>query len=133
ARPSEGHPQLASMLEVAVEHRLMHAETLSYMLHQLAADKKIPAARESVWQTPRAKSHLVEIPAGVATLGLQRVTGDEFGWDNEIDAHEAEVGAFAIDIYNVTNREFLSFVQRGGYVDKSLWGDEAWAWLKREN
>src|ERR1700739_4508912 len=31
--PSDGHPQLTEMLEVAVEHRLMHAETLAYMLH----------------------------------------------------------------------------------------------------
>src|ERR1700676_2519658 len=37
----EGHPQLAEMLEVAVEHRLMHAETLAYMLHQLPPDRKI--------------------------------------------------------------------------------------------
>src|SRR5947208_311356 len=118
-RPSEGHPQMMTMLEVAVEHRLMHAETLGYMLHQLPADKKIPAAREAVWQTPRAKSHLVEIPAGVATLGLHRVNGDEFGWDNEIEEHEVEVPEFAVDIYNVTNREFMAFVQRGGYEDES--------------
>src|ERR1700741_3030998 len=60
-RPSEGHPHLRAMLEVAVEHRLMHAETLAYMLHQLPPDKKIPRGAESVWKTPRAKSHLVEI------------------------------------------------------------------------
>ena len=69
-RPSEGHPQLTSMLEVAVEHRLMHAETLAYMLHQLPTEKKIPAGHEPAWKPPRAKSHLVEIPAGRATLGL---------------------------------------------------------------
>jgi len=40
-RPSDGHPQLAAMLEVAVEHRLMHAETLAYMLQQLPAEKKM--------------------------------------------------------------------------------------------
>src|SRR5258707_9542255 len=40
-RPSEGHPQLTAMLEVAVEHRLMHAETLAYMLQQLPAERKI--------------------------------------------------------------------------------------------
>ena len=34
ANPSEGHPLLLPMLEVAIEHRLMHAETLAYMLHQ---------------------------------------------------------------------------------------------------
>jgi gamma-glutamyl hercynylcysteine S-oxide synthase len=39
ARPSEGHPQLVQMLEVAIEHRLMHAETLAYLLHQLPIEK----------------------------------------------------------------------------------------------
>src|SRR5579871_6848648 len=35
ARADEGHPQLCTMLETAIEHRLMHAETLAYMFHQL--------------------------------------------------------------------------------------------------
>src|SRR3984893_10257085 len=58
-RPAEGHPQLAEMLEVAVEHRLMHAETLACMLHQLPAGKKISDRKEPVWKTPRAKSHMM--------------------------------------------------------------------------
>jgi iron(II)-dependent oxidoreductase len=132
-RPSEGHPQLASMLEVAVEHRLMHAETLAYMLHQLPAEKKIPAGHEPAWKTPRAKSHLVEIPAGRATLGLQRANGDEFGWDNEFETHEVRVADFAIDNYNVTNRDFMLFVEAGGYSEPSLWEKEAWAWKKKED
>ena len=131
-RPSEGHPQLASMLEVAVEHRLMHAETLAYMLHQLPAEKKIPAGREPAWKTPRAKSHLVEISAGRATLGLRRAHGDEFGWDNEFETHEVRVADFAIDNYNVTNRDFMLFVDAGGYSAPSLWDEEAWAWKKKE-
>jgi iron(II)-dependent oxidoreductase len=131
-RPSEGHPQLASMLEVAVEHRMMHAETLAYMLHQLPTEKKIPAGHEPAWKTPRAKSHLVEIPAGRATLGLQRAHGDEFGWDNEFETHEVRVADFAIDNYNVTNRDFMLFVEAGGYSEPSLWSKEAWAWKKKE-
>lgn len=132
ASPAEGHPQVIQMLEVAVEHRLMHAETLAYMLHQLPADKKIPAPREVSWKTPRAKSHLVDIPAGYTTLGLQQVHGDEFGWDNELQAHDEYVQEFAIDNYNVTNRDFMSFVQAGGYSNPSLWSDEAWTWIKQE-
>ena len=131
-RPSEGHPQLAEMLEVAVEHRLMHAETLAYMLHQLPADKKISDRKEPAWKTVRAKSHMVEIPAGQATLGLHRAKGDEFGWDNEFKAHEVNVPEFAIENYNVTNRDFMAFVQAGGYSAASLWSDEAWAWKNRE-
>jgi gamma-glutamyl hercynylcysteine S-oxide synthase len=125
---AEGHANLVLMLEVAIEHRLMHAETLAYMLHQLPPDKKVPAPKEAVWRTPRAKSHLVDIPAGRATLGLRRHDNDQFGWDNEFDAHQAHVPAFAIDNYNVTNRDFLSFVQAGGYKDRSLWSEDGWTW-----
>jgi gamma-glutamyl hercynylcysteine S-oxide synthase len=132
AQPSEGHPLLMQMLEVAIEHRLMHAETLSYMLHHLPADKKIATAHEPKWKTPRAKSHLVEIVGGRATLGLQRVHGEEFGWDNEMDSHEVFVPEFAIDNYNVTNLDFLLFMQAGGYSNPSLWSEEAWAWKKSE-
>jgi gamma-glutamyl hercynylcysteine S-oxide synthase len=126
-RRADSLPDLVTMLEVAIEHRLMHAETLAYMLHQLPADRKVPAAKESVWRTPRAKSHLVDIPAGRATLGLRRHQ-DAFGWDNEFDAHQVQVPPFAIDNYNVTNRDFLSFLQAGGYKDRSLWGEDGWAW-----
>jgi ergothioneine biosynthesis protein EgtB len=132
-RPSEGHPQLRVMLEAAVEHRLMHAETLAYMLHRLPASQKIARPKESVWRTPRAKSHLIEIPAGVTMLGLEREHADEFGWDNEIAAHEARVEEFAIDNYNVTNRDFVLFIQSGGYEDRSLWSDEAWTWKEKED
>src|SRR5262249_3099886 len=33
----------STLLQVAIEHRLMHAETLAYLIHQLALDKKAPA------------------------------------------------------------------------------------------
>ena len=128
AEPSAGHPLVLQMLEVAIEHRLMHAETLAYMLHQLPADRKIPAKDEVVWRTPRAKSHLVEVQSGHATLGMQREQGDEFGWDNEFEAQEVFVPEFAIDNYNVKNRDFLLFMQAGGYTDKTLWDAEGWAW-----
>src|SRR5207249_11954122 len=55
-RPEEGHPQLITMLEVAIEHRLMHAETLAYMLHRLPSDRKISGADRAGWKAHRVKS-----------------------------------------------------------------------------
>src|SRR5712671_7385896 len=78
-RPEEGHPQLIAMLEVAIEHRLMHAETLAYMLHRLPSGRKIGGPGSAAWNAHRVKSHLVEIPAGSAMLGLERVQEEEFG------------------------------------------------------
>src|SRR5580693_4916295 len=68
ARPEEGHPQLIAMLEVAIEHRLMHAETLAYMLHRLPTERKVRGPVGATSGNPRMKSRLVEIPAGRATL-----------------------------------------------------------------
>src|SRR6266851_8804803 len=52
-RPEEGHPQLITMLEVAIEHRLMHAETLAYMLHRLPSDRKIGGLERAAWKAHR--------------------------------------------------------------------------------
>jgi ergothioneine biosynthesis protein EgtB len=130
--PEEGHPHLIAMLEVAIEHRLMHAETLAYMLHRLPSSRKVLGPIPVNAVAKRAKAHLMDIPAGRVTLGLKHETGDEFGWDNEHEAHEVEVGGFAIDRGNVTNQDFLRFIQAGGYQDRSLWTAEAWEWKEKE-
>jgi len=138
--PEEGHPQLMQMLHVAIEHRLMHAETFAYMLHCLPAIKKMGPPQKAVWKATRVKSHLVEIHAGHATLGLQHFNGRhdaeeelEFGWDNELAAHEVSIPQFAIESHNVTNHDFLRFIQAEGYQNRALWTPEGWAWRTKEN
>jgi iron(II)-dependent oxidoreductase len=125
--PSEGHPQLLTMLDTAIEHRLMHAETLAYMFHRLPVDKKKPVQTQDHWSTSRFQHRLVEIPEGPATLGLP-AADCRFGWDNERCALTVRVPAFSIENHNVSNRQFMHFVQNGGYRDRSLWTSEGWAW-----
>jgi ergothioneine biosynthesis protein EgtB len=132
AAPSEGHPQLSTMLEVAIEHRFMHAETLAYMLHRLPLDRKVQGPDPTEWRTAKVKSGLADVPAGYATLGLAHEHGGEFGWDNELGTEVVAVNAFAIDRCNVTNGDFLRFVQAGGYQHRSLWSADAWTWKERE-
>jgi len=128
--PSEGHPQLLTMLDTAIEHRLMHAETLAYMFHRLPVDKKKPVQTQDHWSTSRIQHRLVEIPEGPATLGLPAADGP-FGWDNERCALTVRVPAFSIENHNVSNRMFMHFVQNGGYRDRSLWTSEGWAWREQ--
>jgi iron(II)-dependent oxidoreductase len=117
------------LLEVAIEHRLMHAETLCYMLHQLPVDRKFCQPIAQAPPAPARSPRSVEIPAGTATLGLRRSENGPFGWDNEFEEHRVEVPAFAIDAYNVTNRDYLRFVQEGGYERRALWSDSGWEWI----
>ncbi len=125
-----------TILNTAIEHRLMHAETLAYMLHQLSAERKIaPSSYRpvgSVEPGPPITARMIEIPAGTATLGLPR-GGESFGWDNEFEVHSMHVPAFAIDACKVTNGEFLRFMRAGGYDDPSFWSDADWAWIKQQS
>src|ERR1700736_1611754 len=100
------------ILNVALEHRLMHAETLAYLLHNLAYEHKIGAPSESTHldrDRPGAWA-MIEIPAGQATLGQDPKL---FGWDNEFARHTVDVAAFAIAKYKVSNGEYLEFVRAG--------------------
>jgi ergothioneine biosynthesis protein EgtB len=121
----------AQLMHVAEEHRLMHAETLSYMFHQLPLDRKMAVRVTRVIEGGGAPAGSVEIPAGNTTLGLARDAG-KFGWDNEFESHTVHVPAFTIDRYKVTNAEFATFLEDGGYDHRAFWTDSDWEW-RREN
>jgi ergothioneine biosynthesis protein EgtB len=126
---SEVSPQL---LNTAIEHRWMHAETLAYMLHQLPAGRKLAVVESDVPSAPYFDEEMVDVPEGSATLGLAR-GGEAFGWDNEFDAHTVSVPGFTIDRYKVTNHEFLAFIHADGYENPEYWTKADWAWRSANN
>jgi ergothioneine biosynthesis protein EgtB len=128
ALPPAGPP----IVDMVLEHELMHHETLLYMVQELEHALK---ARPADWPAlprqsapPLAKA--VEVPAGEATLGA--APGSlRFGWDNEFPELRVAVPAFAIDALPVTNARFLEFVCDGGYSEARLWDEPDWAWRER--
>lgn len=117
---------LDTLLNVAIEHRLMHLETLAYMLHQLPFERKRQSASQS-FEGAAVTPAMVKVPAGPINFGLSRESG-AFGWDNEFEAHIADVPAFEIDRYMVTNGQFREFVEDGGYERRDLWSEADWEW-----
>jgi len=128
-------------LDVAIEHRLMHAETFTYLIHNLSA----PVAVGRIAPPPSSPSSspplntMIEIPAGTARLGRQRPAAemdtDSFGWDNEFGQHVVSVPRFRIRKHKVTNGEYLKFVEAGadpphfwrragtGWLWRTVWGE----------
>ena len=129
---SGGDYSASVLLNVAIEHRLMHAETLAYMLHQLPLDRKDRQANAPVANAHPVDFGMVEIPSGSTVLGLSRDDA-AFGWDNEYDAYRAAVPAFTIDRYKVTNAQYLEFMNAGGYNDRSLWPEAGWKWKEEQD
>jgi ergothioneine biosynthesis protein EgtB len=126
--PRSEHDRL-TLVSMAIEHRLMHAETLAYLLHQLPHAMKEPRPDPPVRRPAGGVgARLIAIPEGSATLGQAR---GEFGWDNEFDEHTVSVPAFRIEEHKVTNGRFLDFVKDGSYGARALWTDDDWAWMER--
>jgi ergothioneine biosynthesis protein EgtB len=116
-----------------LEHEEMHQETLAYMWHQVPyALKRKPVTYHtlppSLGDAPAPAR--VRIAGGEVTLGTPPAEG--FAWDNERPAHCARVDAFAIDVYDVTNAQFMAFVEAGGYQDRRWWSPADVEWLASE-
>jgi iron(II)-dependent oxidoreductase len=112
---------------LSVFHEDMHAEafaytrqTLGYPPPQLGLGRPHPG--EGAGPLPGD----VEVPGGTFQLGA---TPDEpFVFDNEKWAHPVEVRPFAIARAPVTQAEFATFVEDGGYGREQFWSPEAWHW-----
>jgi ergothioneine biosynthesis protein EgtB len=128
-----GHPLLdgGEAVYTILEHEAMHQETMLYMWHRLPyAQKRQPAGPAldvgaSAAPPPR---ETVRVPDGKATLGTDRRRAP-FGWDNELPPLVVAVGAFQIDVYDVTNADFMQFVEAGGYRDPRWWTPKAFEWI----
>jgi ergothioneine biosynthesis protein EgtB len=118
---------LVQLMHIAIEHRLMHAETLEYMFHQLPYEAKIRPNPAVSLPPAKVAAEMIKVPAGTATLGLKRGSA-QFGWDNEFESHTVEVPAFSIDKFKVTNGQFAKFIEDGGYTRPSLWSASDWEW-----
>ncbi len=111
-----------------LEHEDMHHETLTYIIHQLPEGKK-RHSRFHHRDIRLAPSDPISIDRGLAVLG--RPKDDEtFSWDNERDQLECSVDAFAIDRFNVTNGDWLQFVNVGGPIP-IFWERAADGWILR--
>lgn len=116
------------LMQMAIEHRHMHAETFAYLIHALSYEHKlgrsakIPASKLAVPANP-----MIAIEAGPAVLGTRE---GNFGWDNEFAEHTIWVPSFRISKFKVSNGEYLEFVRAGGPTPH-FWRERGGEWFYR--
>ncbi len=115
---------------LVLEHEQQHQETLAYLFHLLAPEKKARPATHAPAVTSKAEPGMVEFAAGEFVMGA---SANGFVYDNEGPAHSVRVPAFKLDKLPVTNEEYERFVAEGGYLRREFWNDEGWQWREREN
>lgn len=71
----------------------------------------------------------IEGRAGIVEVGHG---GQGFAFDCEGPRHQALLHPHAIADRTVTNAEWMTFIEDGGYRDPRLWLSDGWAWVKGE-
>ncbi len=121
------HPFWAIMM--GIEHERIHLETSSVLIRQLPIDQVV---QHPFWDICREageppENRLLPVQGGTVQLG-KPYDHALYGWDNEYGHQETEVADFKAAQYLVANREFLAFVEDGGYRDQQWWTEEGWKW-----
>jgi ergothioneine biosynthesis protein EgtB len=120
-------PAALAVVELGLHHEQQHQELLTTdLLHAFAANPLCPAMLPD-WREPEGaadETTFIRFPAGLHRIGHD---GEGFCFDNETPSHRVWVDDFAIASRLVCNRDWLAFIDDGGYRTASLWMSDGWA------
>lgn len=118
-----------SMIELGLHHEQQHQELLlTDIKYILGHNPTFPVydPDHNLVDDLNRETGFVQITEGVYEIGHQ---GDDFCFDNELGHHKVYAQDFEISKALVTNQEFITFIEAGGYQDFNLWLDEGWSWV----
>jgi ergothioneine biosynthesis protein EgtB len=119
--------QAGELVELGLHHEQQHQELiLTDLLHLFAQNPLRPAVRASAEGAPSTSAAplgWIGFDGGVVEAGH---AGAGFAFDNESPRHAVALRPFRLATRPVTNREWLAFVEAGGYADPQLWLSDGW-------
>jgi len=114
---------------MVAQHEHQHVETLLATLQLVTSTRIDPVPSEEPALTRRSTAEPeVHIPGGPFQMG----SVDAWAYDNERPRHEVNVPAFFLDRHPVTNGQFLTFMEDGGYATRAHWHEAGWAFRGAE-
>jgi len=121
---------VAPVVEIGLHHEQQHQELiLTDIKYTLWCNPMRPAYqhRDEADAPGVSGSRWLDFDGGLVEIGHG---GDGFGFDNEGPRHKRWLEPFQIADRLVTNREYLAFMEDGGYRRPELWLDQGWHVVK---
>jgi ergothioneine biosynthesis protein EgtB len=122
--------EVEDLLVIGFNHEQQHQELLMTDIKYILGNNPLfPAYKKQIDSKPtnNANSDFVKIKEGIYEIGF---AGDGFCFDNELSRHRVFLDNFSISKNLVTNKEYLEFMNAGGYKDFNFWHSDGWAWVK---
>jgi len=127
-------PEAVPLIELGIHHELQHQELLlTDILHLFSQNPIRPTYQPPeplvVSNRPTPPRTWIEFEGGILNIGH---AGDQFSFDCEIPEHEQIIRPFKLANIPVTNREWLEFMEEGGYQNPLFWLSDGWAASQKE-
>jgi len=126
------YEEIADLVELGCHHEMQHQELLvTDLLHGLSYNPLMVAYKD-----PEPMSVSQEVPltftgykGGLVEIGH---AGEEFSYDCETPRHQTFIAPFELADRPVSNRDWIAFMEGGGYQDATLWLMDGWARCQKE-
>ncbi len=124
---------IADLVELGCHHEMQHQELLvTDLLHGFSHNPLLPAYRDP---EPMPVSEEVALTFTCHEGGLLEIghDGPGFAYDCEGPRHRIWLDPFRIADRPVTNRDWINFMDDGGYSIPTLWLMDGWACCQKED
>ena len=108
-------------------HECQHQELLVYDLQHLLAQQYKPIRRSQRKNSSHVENRSVKISGGLYNLGYN---GTDYCYDIELPEHKVYLDDYNIDVFPVTNEQYLKFIEDGGYDTYKYWLSDGWKKVK---
>lgn len=119
-------PSIKDKIILGLNHEEQHQELLITDIKYILGNNPLyPKYSETAFceTSPLPSPKWITINEGLYSVGHK---GKGFGYDNELGNHQVYLNKFAIRVTLVSNKEYMAFIEDGGYEDYTLWHADAW-------
>ncbi len=122
--------EVKTLIDLGLNHEQQHQELmLTDIKYILGHNPLFPIySHQKLMQAEvKERKDFIATKAGVYEIGYE---GEGFCYDNERGRHKVYLQDNKISTNLVTNGEYLSFIEAGGYKKFQYWHSDGWAWVQ---
>lgn len=123
-------PDAKRLIIMGFHHECQHQELLVYDLQHLLAEQYHPVRQNPIPRHDPVEKKSASIKGGIYSMGYN---GNDYCYDVELPEHMVYLDDYNIDVFPVTNEQYLEFMQDGGYLTYKYWLSDGWDKLGENN
>ncbi|WP_417886058.1 ergothioneine biosynthesis protein EgtB [Zunongwangia sp.] len=121
--------EILEVIEIGCHHEKQHQELLYTDIKYILGNNPLfPKYNDQFKENPIQDfpQEWISVEKGNYEIGHNST---DFCYDNELGRHTVYLADYQISNKLVTNKEYIEFIESGGYKDVLLWHAEAWDWV----